>query len=285
MAAHWRHRGGTLPLGRRTHLFGVVNVTPDSFSDGGRYPTEGTAVAHGLQLLADGASVLDVGGESTRPGATPVASDEEARRVVPVVRRLAAAGAIVSVDTSKADVAEAALEAGAHAINDVTSGRDPAMFGTVARHGAGLVLMHMKGDPATMQGQASYADVVKEVASHLVERAKAAEAAGVPRDAIMLDPGLGFGKTGEHNVEILRRLGEVRALGRPVLVGASRKSFLGSLTAGLDGRVPSPQDRMEASLAAHVVAAARGADAVRVHDVRAHSRAFAVADAILRSGA
>lgn len=280
----WKIRGASLPLGRETILMGVVNVTPDSFSDGGRYPTEGTAAAHGLRLLQEGARILDVGGESTRPGATPVEADEETRRVVPVVRRLVAGGALVSVDTWKAGVAEAALAEGAHVVNDVTAGRDPRMFQVVARAGAGLVLMHMQGEPATMQAAPRYQDVVKEVCAFLVERARAAEAAGVPRAAIVLDPGIGFGKTTEHNLALLRGLPEIAALGYPVLVGASRKGFIGHLTAE-NGVVPSPQDRMEGTLGAHVAAVARGASIVRAHDVHAHKRALALADPILRGGA
>ena len=263
---------------------GVVNVTPDSFSDGGRYPTEGTAVAHALRLRQEGADLVDVGGESTRPGAAPVTAEEEARRVLPVVRRLVAADVPVSVDTMKASVAAEALAAGAHVVNDVSAGRDPGMFRVVAGAGAGLVLMHMQGDPATMQSHPTYQDVVKEVASFLVERARAAEAAGVARDAIVLDPGIGFGKTLEHNLALLRGLPELCRLGYPVLVGASRKGFIGHLTKEGD-HLPSPQDRLEGTLGAHVAAAARGASLLRVHDVHAHKRAFALADAILHGGA
>jgi dihydropteroate synthase len=256
---------------------GVVNATPDSFSDGGRHPTPSTAYAHGMTLLREGADIVDVGGESTRPGARPVPADEEARRVVPAIARLAGDGACVSVDTRKADVARQALDAGARIVNDVSAGGDPAMFGVVARAGAGIVLMHKQGEPETMQREPRYDDVVKEVAQFLFERARAAEAAGVARASIALDPGIGFGKTIEHNVSLLRHLDDIAALGYPVLVGASRKAFLGALTAE-NGIAPSAQDRLEASIAAHLVAASRGADIVRVHDVRAHRRAFAVAD-------
>ncbi len=275
MTRAWRIRGGSIPLDR-TRIMGIVNVTPDSFSDGGRHATQDAAVAHGLALLAEGADVLDVGGESTRPGAQPVPAEEEAARVVPVVRRLAEAGAIISVDTMKASVAQAALAAGARIVNDVTAGRDPAMLPLVAREGAGVVLMHMQGEPRTMQQAPRYHDVVKEVAQHLHERARAATAAGVAPEAIALDPGIGFGKTQEHNLALLRGLPEIAMLGYPVLVGASRKGFLGALTG-----VADPADRVEASLAAHVLAAERGASIVRVHDVKAHKRALAVADALL----
>ena len=277
--AAWRIRDGELALGPRTLLMGVVNVTPDSFSDGGKHPTEGTAFAHATSLWREGADILDVGGESTRPGAAPVAAEEEARRVLPVVRRLVAAGARVSVDTSKASVAAQALAEGAHAINDVTGGRDPDMFATVARAGAGIALMHMQGEPQTMQAAPRYDDVVKEVSSFLVERARAAEAAGIARAAIALDPGIGFGKAAEHNLALLRGLGEIKRLGYPVLVGASRKQFIGVITRENDA-IPSPVDRLEGTLGAHVVARENGADIIRCHDVRAHRRAFAVADAI-----
>jgi dihydropteroate synthase len=279
MPSAWQLRGTSLPLGERTLLMGVVNVTPDSFSDGGKHPTEGMAVAHGLTLWRDGADLLDVGGESTRPGAAPVTADAEARRVVPVVRRLVAAGARVSVDTRKASVAREAIEAGAHAVNDVSAGRDPEMFRVVAEARAGLVLMHMQGEPGTMQQDPRYGDVAKEVASFLAERARAAEAAGVAREAIVLDPGLGFGKTQAHNLALLCHVGDLARLGYPVLVGASRKAFIGALTAE-EGKAPSPQDRLEGTLAAHLVARERGALLLRCHDVRAHRRAFAIADAI-----
>lgn len=275
----WRIRDGTLPLGERTLLMGIVNVTPDSFSDGGRHPTEGTAFAHAMALAREGADLVDVGGESTRPGASAVDEAEEARRVVPVVRRLAAEGLVVSVDTRKASVAREALAAGARVVNDVTAGRDPEMFRVVAGAGAGLVLMHMLGDPGTMQQDPRYDDVVKEVAAFLLERARAAEAGGVARACIAVDPGIGFGKTVVHNVALLRGLREVARLGYPVLVGASRKAFVGQLTQE-NGQVPSPQDRLEGTLAAHLAAAERGAGIIRCHDVRAHRRAFAVADAI-----
>lgn len=278
--AAWRYRGGSLRLGGRTRMLGVVNVTPDSFSDGGRHPTEGTAVAHGLQLLSEGADVLDVGGESSRPGATPVPMDEELRRVVPVVRRLVAGGAVVSVDTHKPDVAEAALQAGAHVINDITGAADPRMLDVVAKHGAGIILMHMRGEPRTMQTDPQYDDVVREVVEHLRDRAEAAQKAGVHADAIMLDPGIGFGKNMDHNLALLRHLDALVALGYPVLVGASRKGFIGRLTAEGDA-IPSPVDRLEGTLAAHMLSVARGAAMIRVHDVRAHRRALAVADAIL----
>ena len=279
----WDLRGRSLPLGKRTLLMGVVNVTPDSFSDGGRHDSEGTAFAHGMTLWREGADVLDVGGESTRPGAQPVDAAEELRRALPVVRRLVAEGCVVSVDTSKAEVARACLDAGAHCVNDVTAGRDPDMFHVVAEAGAGLVLMHMQGEPRTMQESPSYQDVVKEVAAFLQERARAAEAAGVARSRIVLDPGIGFGKDEGHNLRLLHATRDLAALGYPLMVGASRKRFIASLTAE-GSALPSPQDRLEGTLAAHLLARERGASILRVHDVRAHRRAFAVADRI-REGA
>lgn len=250
---------------------GVVNVTPDSFSDGGRYLDASRAIEHGLELAAAGADVLDVGGESTRPGAVPVAAEEEARRVVPVVRRLAGEdGVAVSVDTTKASVARAALEAGAVIVNDVSAGRgDPGMLALVASEGAGYVAMHMRGTPATMQDDPRYDDVVAEVGRFLVERLDAAVTAGVARDRLMADPGIGFGKTLDHNLELLARLPElVGALGVPVLVGTSRKAFIGSILAGADGTPAPVHDREEGTLATVVWAFERGAAMVRVHDVR-----------------
>ena len=256
-------RGIELPA-----VMGIVNVTPDSFSDGGRFLDPGRAVEHGLELAAAGAAVLDVGGESTRPGSEPTPADEQRRRVVPVVRRLAAeAGVPVSVDTSDASVAAAALDAGATAVNDITAGRDPAMLGLVARAGAGYVFMHMRGTPATMQADPRYDDVVAEVGAFLAERRRAALEAGVAEAELMADPGLGFGKTVAHNLTLLARLGEVaRTAGVPILVGPSRKGFIG--VAGGPPGAPLPvEQREDGTLAAVVWALDRGASMVRVHDV------------------
>lgn len=236
---------------------GVLNVTPDSFSDGGRWLDPEAAVAHGRAMVADGADVIDVGGESTRPGAAEVPADEELRRVVPVVEALAGE-ARVSVDTRKAEVAEAALAAGATIVNDVSAG----LYEIAAAAGAGWVVMHMRGTPATMQQQATYGDVVAEVRAFLVARAEEARAAGVAE--VWIDPGLGFAKTATHNLSLLRHLDELVATGYPVAVGASRKSFIGKLTGEA-----SVDDRLEGSLAAAVWAMERGAAMVRVHDVRA----------------
>ena len=246
-------------------IMGVINVTPDSFSDGGRYLDGAAAVAHGLELEAEGAAILDVGGESTRPGAAPVPESQELRRVIPVIEGLIAGGsrAQISIDTSKAGVAVRALHAGASLVNDVTALRaDPKMAGVVADAGAECCLMHMLGDPRTMQRNPSYADVVLDVRSFLEERMAFAASAGIAVERIMLDPGIGFGKTVEHNLELLRRLDELVALGRPVVIGTSRKSFLGRLT----GR-EAPDDRVAATVATNVLAYERGARVFRVHDV------------------
>ncbi len=261
---------------RSPRLMGVVNVTPDSFSDGGLYFDAERAIAHGEELVRDGADILDVGGESTRPGAELVSAEEERARVEPVVAALAAAGHEVSIDTSKLTVAEAALDGGARIVNDVTALRaDPEIAGLCAERGAGLVLMHMQGDPRTMQENPTYDDVVDDVKSFLAERVEVAVAAGVREERIWLDPGIGFGKTLDHNLELLRRLGELRALGRPLVVGASRKSFIGGID---DSQVG---DRIGGTIASSVLAAAEGADVLRVHDVAEVAQAAKVAAAIL----
>lgn len=253
------------PQARRPRLWGILNVTPDSFSDGGRHAGTAQAVEHGLRLLQEGADVLDVGGESTRPGAAPVPLEEELRRVVPVIEGLRAAGvrAPLSVDTRKAAVAEAALAAGATIVNDVSAGRhDPGLFEVVRRAGAGLVLMHMQGEPGTMQRAPAYDDVVGEVRAFLAERRAAALGAGVGAGGLWIDPGIGFGKTLEHNLALLQALERLTADG-PLLLGASRKSFLGTLT----GRLPP--DRLLGSLAAAARGFTAGVAALRVHDVAA----------------
>jgi dihydropteroate synthase len=267
-------------------LMGVVNVTPDSFSDGGLFFEAGAAVAHGLELAAEGADILDVGGESTRPGAEPVAADEELRRVLPVVEGLAPAlqsrGAGISIDTSKAAVARAALEAGATLVNDVTALRgDPEMVGVVAASGAECCLMHMRGDPRTMQRGPRYDDVVDEVKAFLEERLRFAVGEGVGEERVLLDPGIGFGKTVEHNLQLLRRLHELTALGRPLLVGTSRKSFLGRIVAGGETAPVAVAERLPATLATCVLAYERGARVLRVHDVAPARAALAVAAATL----
>jgi dihydropteroate synthase len=257
-------------------LMGVVNVTPDSFSDGGLYLEPEAAIAHGVQLAADGADILDVGGESTRPGAAEVDVAEEIARTEPVVSDLAGLGHTVSIDTSKLAVAEAALGAGAAIVNDVTALRgDPGIGPLCAERDAGLILMHMRGTPRTMQEDPRYEDVVEDVKAFLAERLETALGAGVAEERIWLDPGIGFGKTLEHNLELLRRLGELRALGRPLVVGTSRKSFIGKI----DGSEPT--DRIGGTIASSVLAAAEGADVLRVHDVAEAAQAMRVGTAIL----
>ena len=256
---------------------GVVNVTPDSFSDGGRFFAHEDAIAQGRRLVADGADIVDVGGESTRPGSDPVPADEERRRVLAVIDALAADGVTVSVDTTKAAVAGSAVEAGATIVNDVSALRfDPELAGLVADRGATCVLMHMLGEPRTMQDDPRYDDVVAEVKSFLEERLAFAVAAGIPEDKIWLDPGIGFGKTAEHNLELLRRLDEIAAVGRPVVVGTSRKSFLGKITG------KSEEGRLAGTVATNVMALERGAQVFRVHDVAEVGDALRVASALLR---
>jgi dihydropteroate synthase len=247
---------------------GVVNVTPDSFSDGGRYLDTDVAVAHGLTLAAQGADLVDVGGESTRPGADRPPVEEELARVVPVVEQLAAQGVTVSVDTMRAVVAEAAVAAGAALVNDVSGGRaDDAMFATVARLGAPYVLMHWRAHSAHMQAHTRYDDVVTDVARELSHRLATAVEAGVDPTLVALDPGIGFSKTGEQNWEVLAGLDRFHALGRPLLVGTSRKRFLGTLLAGPGGEPRPPEGRDDATAATSALAAAAGAWCVRVHSV------------------
>ncbi|HVG67608.1 MAG TPA: dihydropteroate synthase [Gaiellales bacterium] len=260
----------------RAALMGVVNVTPDSFSDGGLFLDAGAAVQHGLQLAEEGAHLLDVGGESTRPGADPVSADEELARVIPVVERLVAeSGVPVSIDTAKAVVAERALAAGATMVNDVTAMRaDPEMAGVVAAADAAVCLMHMQGTPRTMQDDPRYDDVVAEVVEFLGERVSAAVGAGIDERRICVDPGIGFGKTVDHNLRLLQELDALCVLGRPVVIGVSRKRFLGTLTGRQEG------DRVAATVAANVAAFERGARMFRVHDVAPNRDALAVAAAI-----
>ena len=255
-------------------IMGILNVTPDSFSDGGEWFDFDEAVAHGRLLVSEGADILDVGGESTRPGADAVPLEEELRRVLPVVEGLAGAGAAISIDTSKAAVAAAALDAGASYVNDVTAFRgDPALAGLVAERGVECCLMHMLGEPRTMQQDPRYDDVVSDVKAFLEQRLAFAVGEGVSEERVTLDPGIGFGKALEQNLELLRRLDEIAAIGRPVLVGTSRKSFLGGLT----GR--EVDDRLAGTIATNVLAYARGASVFRVHDVGPVRDALTVAAA------
>jgi dihydropteroate synthase len=258
------HRAVTAAAAGEFQVMGVVNVTPDSFSDGGLYIDAPRAIDHGLELERSGASILDIGGESTRPGANPVSKQDELRRVMPVIEALRSAGASpeISIDTSKSRVAEAALAAGATFVNDVTALRgDPEMVQVIAAAGADCCLMHMLGEPRTMQRDPRYEDVVSEVKAFLEQRMGFAIANGVAEQRIVLDPGIGFGKTTEHNLELLRRLDELVALGRPVAIGTSRKSFLGKLTAR------PVEDRIAATIATNILAYTRGARVFRVHDV------------------
>jgi len=256
---------------------GIVNVTPDSFYDGGRFSDPGRAVEHGLSLASEGADILDVGGESSRPGSDPVPADEERRRVVPVIAELRRRTAtLISVDTTKLEVAEAALDAGADIVNDISaSGLDPRVLVLAASHGAGFVMMHMKGTPKTMQDAPRYDDAVAEIRAFLAGKIAAALASGLAAESIVLDPGIGFGKCLEDNLVLLNHLDALASLDRPVLVGVSRKAFIGRL---LDA---APDDRLEGTIAAAVLGVVRGAHILRVHDVQAVGRAARVADAIL----
>jgi dihydropteroate synthase len=256
----------------RFRVMGIVNVTPDSFSDGGEFLDPARAIAQGRLLADQGADILDIGGESTRPGAEPVSEEEELRRVLPVVEGLAGVGPQLSIDTAKAAVARAAVEAGAGFVNDVTAFRgDPAMASVVAGAEVDCCLMHMQGEPRTMQEDPRYEDVVAEVKAYLEERMSFAVKEGVPEARILLDPGIGFGKTVEHNLELLRRLDEIVALGRPVVIGTSRKSFLGRITGAQVG------ERVPGTIATNVLALERGATVFRVHDVAPARDALAIA--------
>ena len=277
----FRARGKTFGLGLRTWLVGVVNVTPDSFFDGGLYFEPARAIERALALAAEGADIIDIGGESSRPGSNPIPAKEEKKRILPVVEVLKQKkDLLISVDTTKAEVAEAALAAGADIINDISAGRfDPRMLPVVARSGAGLILMHMKGTPRTMQVAPHYDDVLGEVRTFLKERLEAAEACGVQRESVLLDPGIGFGKKLEHNLALLNNLGALADLERPLLVGISRKSFIGKIL-----KLEAP-DRLEGTIAAAVVSILHGASLLRVHDLQAVKRAVTVAEAILSQGA
>jgi dihydropteroate synthase len=258
---------------------GIINVTPDSFSDGGRFVDAEVAVAAGIDMATDGADILDVGGESTRPGSDPVPVEHELDRVVPVIKRLAAELDVpISVDTRRADVAQAALEVGATIVNDVTAGSDPAMFEVVRKADAGMVLMHMRGEPKTMQQQTDYGDVVAEVKGYLAERAEAAVQAGIGRERLAVDPGLGFAKTEQQNYVLMRDIAAFLDLGRPVLVGPSRKSFIGKVLG------TEVDQRLEGTAGAVAWMAGQGAHIVRVHDVKEMVRVVRVVDAIRRGG-
>lgn len=272
----WRHRTGELVLDR-TRVMGVLNVTPDSFSDGGRFLDPEIAVRRGLEMVEQGADIIDIGGESTRPGAAPVLAGDEWRRVSHVVQGIAGKlDAPISIDTRKPDVARRAIRAGASIVNDVTAMRDPDMAAVVANSGAGVVLMHMRGDPETMQDQPTYADVVREVREFLERRVRTAVEAGVAPEAIAVDPGIGFGKDLDQNLDLLRHMDTLVPLGRPIVVGVSRKSFLKKLGAGDETR-----DRLAGSLAAATFAILKGARVIRAHDIVETVRMARVADAVL----
>jgi dihydropteroate synthase len=249
---------------------GVLNVTPDSFSDGGAYPDDGAAIAAGHAMLAAGAAIIDVGGESTRPGSPPTPPDIEQARILPVIRALASADACVSVDTRHAATMQAALDAGARIVNDIAGlAFDPDALGVCARAGCAVVLMHMRGTPDTMQSFAEYTDVVSEVTAELAQRLEAAIRAGIRPERIVMDPGIGFAKNGDHNIALLRGLPALRRLGRPLLVGVSRKRFVGRITG-----VETPRDRLGGSLAAGLFAVAQGVSILRVHDVAETAQAL-----------
>jgi len=275
----WRIGDRAFDCSERTLVMGILNVTPDSFSDGGRFFTPVYATRHAVQMAADGADVIDVGGESTRPGSDPVSVPEEIDRVAPVIARLLeeAPGVAVSVDTRKAEVAVAALEAGATIVNDVSGGADPAMFDLVRERDAALVLMHMRGEPKTMQEAPHYEDVVAEVHGYLRERVEAAVFAGIEPERLAIDPGIGFGKDLDHNLTLMHHIDALLDLGRPVLVGPSRKRFIGAI-------LDLPEDQRDEGTAGAVAwMVSRGAHAVRVHDVKTVVRAIRVIDAIARA--
>jgi dihydropteroate synthase len=290
-----------LELSSKTHIMGVINITPDSFSDGGRFnrggrfecdggrfeeikpfrPDYSKAIEAALKMAEEGADIIDVGGESTRPGADAIPHEEETARVLPVIEGIRKhSGIPVSIDTFKSRTAIAALTAGASIINDISGlAFDPDMAGAAAKTGAAIIIMHIKGTPAGMQADPRYADLIGEVKSYLASGIDKAKAAGVHDDRILIDPGIGFGKTAEHNLELIARLKELAALGCPVVLGVSRKAFIGRLTGGAPA-----SDRLEGTIAASVLGIANGANIIRAHDVKAIRRAADVADAILRAG-
>jgi dihydropteroate synthase len=278
--ATFSFRGGRLDLSKRTYVAGILNVTPDSFSDGGKFLEPEAALRHAEKMIKEGADVIDVGGESTRPRSVPVKESEEIARVVPLISELVKRfDVIVSVDTYKASVAKAALDAGAHIINDVSALRfDPKIADVTSAYGAGLILMHMKGTPVTMQDNPEYNDVMSEITGFLRKAIDNAKAAGVHLESIMVDPGIGFGKKLVHNLTILKNLSQLKLLQRPIMVGPSRKSFIGQL---LDLPV---EERLPGTLAAIVICVLSGASLVRVHDVKEAREAVVIADAVAKTG-
>lgn len=271
-------RGKSLLIGKRTRIMGILNVTPDSFSDGGRYLDVDRAITYAYQMVEDGADIIDIGGESSRPGASPVSTDEELARVLPVIEALSnRTTTLISIDTYKSAVARRALQAGAHIVNDITALGDAEMARVVAEMEAGLILMHMKGVPRTMQRSPVYRNLIHEVLTFLRQRVDKAQAEGICADRIMVDPGIGFGKTAEHNLQILRHLDMFRNLDKPILIGTSRKSFIGRIL-----NLPNPDDRMQGTAATVAWAITHGADVVRVHDVKAMCQVAQMTDAIYR---
>jgi len=272
-------RNFSLNLTVRTHIMGVVNTTPDSFSDGGLFFDGDVAVAHALRLVEEGADIIDIGGESTRPGSDPVSREEELRRTIPVIRAVSRAVSVpVSIDTCKADVARQALDAGASMVNDISGLRfDPEMADVVARAGVPVIVMHIRGKPKVMQVNPTYGALIPEVTAYLRESIAIAAKAGIPPGMVMIDPGIGFGKTFDHNLQIIRDLGELLKLGHPVVIGVSRKAFLGKIL----GDAP-PSERLEGTAAAVAISIFNGAHIVRVHDVREMARVARVADAVRR---
>lgn len=273
------YQNKTLQFGKKTHIMGILNITPDSFSDGGKYLNMDQALQHAEEMIRDGADLIDVGGESTQPGSEPLPEEEELHRVIPVIERLAKTISIpISVDTYKASVARAALDAGAWIINDISGfTMDPEMAPLAAEKKCPAILMHMKGTPRNMQQNPVYKDVVSEVIQFLREQIEKAKSLGIPENNLIIDPGIGFAKTMEHNLEILRRLEEFKILNRPILIGTSRKATLGKLLGGAP-----PQDRLEGTAATVALGIAYGADIVRVHDVKEMARVARVSDAIVR---
>jgi dihydropteroate synthase len=277
----WKVSHRSLDLSKRALLMGVLNVTPDSFSDGGRWGNAEGAIAAGLAMAAEGADLLDVGGESSRPGAAPVTPEEELRRVIPVIEALAAqSSALISVDTSKPEVAREALRRGASVVNDITGLRQASMRRVLLESGAGAIAMHMQGSPATMQAAPAYVDVVSEVSAFLRESLRLCVEEGIAPEQILFDPGIGFGKTIEHNLLLLRHLESLSAAGRPVALGVSRKSFLGTLTGST-----ALEDRAWPTVALTSFARSRGAVLLRVHEVRANAEALRMTEAILEAAA
>ncbi|HYA88595.1 MAG TPA: dihydropteroate synthase [Nitrospirota bacterium] len=272
-------RGTMLILGGRTRIMGILNVTPDSFSDGGLFADAGKAISHARDMAAAGADIIDIGGESTRPGSEPLAEEEELRRIIPLIERLSKELAVpISVDTYKASVAKKALDAGASIVNDISGLRfSPDMAKVVAEYGAAVIIMHIKGTPRNMQQNPVYDDVIGEIMAYLEEGIAIAERAGVDRNKTLIDPGIGFGKTLEHNLAILNRLDAFRALGRPIVLGTSRKKFIGKIL-----EIPIPEQRIEGTAATVAIGIERGASIVRVHDVAHMARIVRMTDAIVK---